>query len=252
MKRISFLFIVCLLLFANPNFSQVSVKDSSVFIPLVKMSYAIQLPEGDLAKRFGLNSAVNVAMIFKTKKNLMYGIEGSFIFGNQIREDGILDSISTSDGQIINSNGQFATVRQFERGFIVMAKFGKLFPVLGSNPNSGIFCVGGIGFLQHKVRIDDLGNTSPQLSKEYKKGYDRMTNGIAVTEFIGYQYLSNKRMVNFFFGFEFYQAFTKSRRSWDYDLMRADTQNRFDLLYGFRAGWILPLYKKAPDEFYYY
>ena len=156
----------------------------------------------------------------------MYGIDGSYIFGNNISESGILDSIVTSDGQIINSNGQYATVRQFERGFTVMGKFGKLFSVLGPNKNSGIFCLGGLGFLQHKIRIDDIGNSSPQLSKEYKKGYDRMTNGIAASEFVGYKYLSNKRMVNFFFGFEFYQAFTKSRRSWDYDLMRADTTNK--------------------------
>lgn len=251
MKRKIFFFIF-FLIFSQAGFSQASIKDSSIFVPLVKMSYALQLPGGNMSKRFGLNSAVNLSLIFKTKKNLLFGIDGGFIFGNQIREDGILDSISTSDGQIINSNGQYATVRQFERGFTVMAKFGKLFPVLGPNPNSGIFFEFGAGFLQHKVRIDDVGNSSPQLSKEYKKGYDRLTNGIAATQYIGYQYLSNKRMVNFFFGLEIYGAVTQSRRSWDYDLMQTDTQTRFDLLYGFRAGWILPLYKKAPDEFYYY
>ncbi|MEW6469386.1 MAG: hypothetical protein AB1458_10690 [Bacteroidota bacterium] len=240
------------LLPAAVTFAQANVKDSSIACPLVKMSYALQLPGADLADRFGINSNTGLAILYKTRGNLLFGIEGTFIFGNMIKEDGILDSISTADGQIISQNGTFATVRQFERGFTVMMQFGKLFPVLGPNPNSGIFFMGGAGFMQHKIRIDDIGNASPQLSKEYRKGYDRMTNGLVVSEFIGYQYLSNKRMINFYVGLECYQAFTKSRRSWDYDLMRADTQSRFDLLYGIRAGWVLPLYKKAPDEFYYY
>src|SRR5687768_4999597 len=124
---------------------------------MVKMAYSIQAPGGDLARRFGLNSAVSLGLIFKTKSSLMWGVDGSFIFGNQIREEGILDSISTADGQIINQNGTFATIRQFERGFTVTGRFGKLFPVLGPNPNSGIFFQAGAGFLQHKVRFDDIG-----------------------------------------------------------------------------------------------
>ena len=58
--------------------------------------------------------------------------------------------------------------------------------------------------------------------------------------------------VNFYGGLDFYQGFTKSRRSWDYSLMRADTENRIDLLSGFRIGWILPLYKQGSRKKYYY
>lgn len=246
-----------LLLFFTTGFSfqsnaQVSIKDSSVFAPMVCASYGFQFPAGDLAKRFGQNSNIGLSFLIKDKKSFVYGISGTYLFGNKLREDGILDSINTSTGQIINASGEFAEVRLFERGFSAHLHFGKLFSVLSPNPNSGILVTAGAGFLQHKIRIDDIGNNSPQLSKEYRKGYDRLTNGFSTTQFLGYVFLSNKRLVNFYGGFEFIQAFTQSRRSWDFDLMRRDTQKRFDMLYGFRLGWILPLYKKAPDKYYYF
>jgi hypothetical protein len=92
----------------------------------------------------------------------------------------------------------------------------------------------------------------PQLTGNYKKGYDRLTNGLAINEFIGYQMLSTNKRVNFYFGFEFTQGFTQSRRDFDFDTRSADTQKRFDSLMGIRAGWILPFYVgKGAAEIYY-
>jgi len=229
-----------------------NVKDSSLAIPLLKFSYAVQVPAGDLAKRFGVNSNVGLDFSMKTKQNWIFGANGNFIFGNNIKENGILDSIKTSSGFIINQNGTPAVVRLFERGFTASLYFGKSFSVWSKNPNSGIVVYGGPAFLLHKIKIDDIGKQSPQLVDPYPKGYDRLTAGFGLHEFIGYVFLGNNRIINFFGGFEFIQAFTKSQRSWDYDLMKADTENRTDLLFGFRVGWILPLYKKVPQKYYYY
>ena len=33
---------------------------------------------------------------------------------------------------------------------------------------------------------------------------------------------------------------------------QVDNSTRLDLLFGFRIGWIIPLYKEAPEEFYLY
>ena len=110
----------------------------------------------------------------------------------------------------------------------------------------------GIGFLQHKKRIEVTGNVVPELTRDYRKGYDRLSNGPAITQFIGYHYLSNRRLINFFGGFEAIAALTKNRRGYNYDTMEYDNKQRFDLLYGIRFGWIIPLYKKKPKEFYFY
>jgi hypothetical protein len=43
-----------------------------------------------------------------------------------------------------------------------------------------------------------------------------------------------------------------SRRDYDFDIMGYDDTKRKDFLGGIRVGWILPLYQKAPEKFYYY
>ncbi len=244
------LFAYCLLPTAYFSSAQ-NVKDSSLFIPMVKISYAAQLPAGDMSKRFGVSSALGLNFSIKTKNNLYFGIDGGFIFGNNIKENGILDSLKTSGGFIINQNGNPAKIRLFERGYTLSLHIGKLFNIWSHNKNSGLLVYAGPTYLQHKIRIDDVGNQTPELAKDYVKGYDRLTSGFGFHEFIGYVYLGNNRILNFFGGLDLMQAFTKSRRSYDYDLMKADTAKRLDMLYGIRLGWILPLYKRTPQQFYY-
>ena len=242
---------ILLVLNAAEAQAQAPVKDSALFAPIVGISYSYQIAGGDLAKRFGNNSNVGINFLIKTKSNWLIGADWNYIFGNKIKEKGILDSIKTESGYIIDNNGQYAQTRMFERGYYSSLKFGKLFPYLSPNKNSGFIFLASVGVLQHKIRIEDIGNRSPQLSKEYRKGYDRLTNGIGVSEFVGYLLLGNTRLVNLFGGFEFTQAFTQSRRSFNFDTMQRDTQKRRDYLSGFRIGIILPLYKRGPQDFYY-
>jgi hypothetical protein len=205
-----------------------------------------------MAKRYGNSSSLQINVDYKTQKYWTFGINGSYFFGSNIRETGIFDSIVTKDGNIINQDGEFADIRLYERGFTVSVSAGRMFAFKKPNPNSGIVFNIGLGFIQHKIRIETIGNNVPQLSIAYKKGYDRLTNGLLLSENLGYLYLSNNRLLNFYFGFECMQGFTQSRRSYDYDLMKQDTQKRLDILYGGKISWILPLYKKAPQEYYMY
>jgi hypothetical protein len=64
-------------------------------------------------------------------------------------------------------------------------------------------------------------------------------------------YLDKNRRINFFVNLEFTQAFTQSRREFNFNEMRKDNTRRTDLLYGLKIGWIFPVYKKLPQEFYY-
>jgi hypothetical protein len=111
---------------------------------------------------------------------------------------------------------------------------------------------GGLGYLQHNIRIENRENTAPQLEGDYKKGYDKLTGGFTISEQIGYMHLSNKRVVNFSVCFEFIQSWTKARRNYDFTLMGKDTSKRFDTFYGMKFSWFIPLYKKAPDKYYYF
>lgn len=242
-----------LFLFVFPlfSFTQINVKDSSVFAPLLGFSYAFQIPDGNLVTHYGPNSNIGGNFIVKTKNNWLYGLDGSFLFGSNVKDTMVLNHLETDQGFIIDRDGRFAEVLFYERGFSLSARGGKVLALGKPNPNSGIILLAGIGFLQHKMRIEITGNTVPQLSSEYRKGYDRLSNGPAFTQFVGYQYLSSRRLINFFGGLEAVAAYTENRRGYNYDTMEYDTEKHLDLLFGIRFGWILPLYKKMPQAYYF-
>jgi len=248
-------FIISLIAFLYVAFAFGQQRKKQDFDPEISkyslgLSAALQIPGGDLASRFGWNSNLGAHLNFKNKKNLLFSLEGAFLFGNILHESGILNSISTSSGNVIGVDGRFADIRFYERGYTLTASFGKLFP-LSPKQGSGFFVKAGPSFLEHKIRIEVIGNTVPALSGEYQKGYDRLTNGFAFQESIGFLYLSNSRLINFFLCAESVQAFTKNRRIFNFDTIEKDNSSRLDILYGLRAGWIILLYKRKPAEYYY-
>jgi hypothetical protein len=249
MRKAILSFLMCCSLLVH---GQGKMNDSAIFVPLIQFSYAGQLPGGDLSARFGYNSNLALNFTVKTKTNWIYSVDFAYIFGNQIRES-MLDSITTKvDHHVIDINGELADVRFYERGFSSTVWVGKLIPVFHSNPNSGLIINLGAGFMEHHIKIEDIANRSPQLAGNLKKGYDKLTNGPSVSEYIGYMFLSNNRYINFNVGFDFMQGFTQDRRDWDYQLMKKDDKQRVDMLSGIRVGWILPLYKRVLKDRYYY
>jgi hypothetical protein len=235
------------------SFSQVGVKDSAIFVPMFYATYAYQFPSGDLAKRFGPNSSVGGGFMFKTRSNWLFAAEGNYLFGNNVKNgDSLLKNIATPDGFVINADGFYAEIGFAETGFNVIGKVGKLFPVLSPNPNSGPSILIGGGYIQDKIRIHDNDNTARQLQGDYKKGYDRLNNGWLVTGTIGYLFLSDSRLINFFVGFEFTQSWTKYRRDVNFDTGIHDNSSLTSQFYGAKVKWVIPLYKRKPKDYYLY
>jgi hypothetical protein len=89
-----------------------------------------------------------------------------------------------------------------------------------------------------------------QLSNEYQKGYDRMHGGFALNQFVGYHFQSESRLVNFFIGVDFTQAFTKNFREFNYDTQQFDLGSKQDNIVALRFGWMIPIYlSNKNDEF---
>jgi len=248
--------LVILLVFISFSWSlhaQVNANDSVVaaFIPTI--SYAYQIPGGDIAKQYGHNSTIGAGLMYKSRKNVLFSLDVNFIFGNDVKNtDSILKMVLTQNGYIIDGNGVYALYSMYERGYSINFRAGKVFNLLAANPNSGVFLMGGIGYLAHRLNIDVQHETAPQIVGDYAKGYDRLTSGFSLNQFIGYYYMGKSRILNFYGGFEFYQAFTNSRRDYIFDLMKKDDTNHFDLFYGIKIGWMIPIYDRAPDKYYYY
>ncbi len=231
--------------------AQGGLEDTSITMVPITLSYAYQLPSGDLGSQFGPNHNVGLSVTRKLKSNYSYGLEGSFIFGNQVDDQSMLRDITTSNGVIVNQDGNPAKILLYERGYTVMAVAGKLMTIAGPNPNSGILLKLGAGYMRHKVLIESQNDVVPALEDEYLKGYDRLAAGPAGMFFVGYQHLSNNRRINFLVGFELNIGFTRSLRPYNFDSRRADGDTHFDGLNGLRVGWTLPIYKARDNREYY-
>ncbi len=252
MVRAGFL-AICIACFAElPSYAQAGVRDTSIFMVPITVSYSFQLPQGDLAERFGWNNNLALGGAVKFKSNYMLGLEGSFLFGNNVKEGGMLRHIATSNGVVVDQSGDPAKLFLYQRGYTILAYAGKLIPIVGPNPNSGMLLRLGGGYMRHKVRIESQTSEVPALEGEYLKGYDRLTAGPMFSAFVGYQHIGNNRMINFMFGFQMDLGFTRSLRPYNFDTGRAEDGLRFDGLNGLRAGWTLPLYRSRDDRTYFY
>jgi hypothetical protein len=249
MKNILSAWLLILFLVSGKMHAQESGSESLL---MIAPSVAFQVPAGDLADRFGSNSTIGSGFHYKTKSNWLFMADFNYIFGNRIREDSLIQNLLNEDGFVISDEGRIADVSFFERGFYSTIRVGKIIPVFGSNPNSGLMITAGAGYLQHKIHIKVEDNIAAALRGDYKKGYDRLSDGFSTVQFIGYQHIGKSRLANFFAGFEFVQAWTKNRRSMNFDTMRRDDKDRFDVLYGLKAGWVIPIRKRDAKDFYYY
>jgi hypothetical protein len=240
--------------FSTGLFAQGDVTDTSLSIPMFYATYTYQFPGGDLKDRFGNNSAIGGGFLWKTNQNWLWGAEYLYLFGGDVKiEDQILTNLKTEDGTIINMAGNFTNFSIYERGYYLSGRIGKVIPLLNANPNSGIFATYSLGYFQHKIRIEVDQNSAPQLVDDYKRGYDRLTGGFCMSEFVGYLFLSKSRLLNLSAGVEFSQAWTRPMRDINFDTGEPDkVQKRFDPLTGIKIAWIIPLFKRLPEKFYYY
>ena len=134
------LHLVILLVFISFSWSlhaQVNANDSVVaaFIPTI--TYAYQVPGGDIAKQYGHNSTIGAGLMYKSKKNVLFSLDVNFIFGNDVKNtDSILKMVLTQNGYIIDGNGVYALYNMYERGYSINFRAGKVFNLLAANPNS--------------------------------------------------------------------------------------------------------------------
>lgn len=226
--------------------------DSAITIPFIGISYGFHNPTGDLANRSGILQSIGGQFGMKFKSNIYLGFKMDYVFANTVREEGVLDNIRTKDGGIIEIGGQQSNPILDIEGYTVSIMAGYLFPILGPNPNSGFLISAGPCFLQHRIQIDYRDAQIPQLEDDYISGYDRLTNGFGLNEFVGYMFFSKRKLINMYAGFDFMQTWTKNQREYNYDEGKADVEVRNDNMVGFRIGWILTLYRRAPDPYYYH
>jgi hypothetical protein len=254
MKK-SFVLIFCLFLLHTSGFAQNDLfekekeKSRSGFI--INVNGAVDFPAADMAKRFGTDYRVGAALLYKTKSNWIFGPKFDFLFGGKIKEDSLMINIMDVEGTLLDQNGQHKSISISERGYLFGVQGGKVFNISKVNANNGILVSTAAGFMQHRIHIFDKEQTVSQLMGDYKKGYDRLANGLFLEQYVGYSHFSNNGIVNFHIGLDFTAGFTQGRRDYLYDVMRTDDKSRMDILFGIRGGWYIPIFKKKSEEIFF-
>lgn len=82
----------------------------------------------------------------------------------------------TPEGDIIGNDRLLASVVLRKRGYYFGGLVGKLFTF--NEKRSGIRLTLGAGLLRHWIRIQDDNSSVPELTGDYKKGYDRLTGSL--------------------------------------------------------------------------
>lgn len=245
--------ILLLLLFVLPlvgqtEFTGARNKDAAI---LVHMSYGPELSLADLGDRFNNNFGIGLGLGYSAQESpWIFSLEGKYFFGSEVEED-VLAGLRTDAGFIIGTNRFPADINLRMRGLFVGLRAGRIF-ALGDNPRAGIKVALGAGYFSHRIRIQfDPMQTVNQLVGDYRKGYDRLSAGPALSQFVGYYQLSKNGRINFFAGVEAIQALTTNQR--DYDFATAGTleEDRLDISLGIRAGLILPLYNGSGEDIFY-
>jgi len=245
--------IILLTLLSFPLLAQRNVRTETIATPWIGIHYGLNQPTSNLQERFGLLNNLGFNAGYKTKRNWFFGSDINFFFGNQIKTGDILKNLRDSYGNVTDVNGDVAVILLFSRGYNTNLSIGKILPLFGSNPNSGIFIQAGAGYMQYHIRIESNKQIIPQVELDYRKGYDRLTGGFTSHEFLGYAYMSNNGLINFYAGFYFLQGYTFNQRTVFFDQPNEQVSKalRHDNLYGLRAGWLIPIYKSKPKDFYY-
>lgn len=229
------------------GFNSFAQKEDPVII--INPHYSLQFPALDMADKFGYSSGLGFDFMKITSTNFVWGIGSQFIFGGDVKDSTILDHLMDDRGNIFGDNGEIAGITLFERGYHFRINGGYFYPLIKNN--KGLIALGGLGFLQHKTRIQVETNNVANLEDDYLKMYDGLSNGLSTTLFLGWMHMSEKGKGHFYAGIDCTNGFTKNRRSYNYNVNGPDAKQRNDVLIGLKLGWVIPISKRSSQEFYY-
>ena len=260
MKKFFFFLIFCVVLFSEKGYSQVETRelkvDSARLFVILTPNFTYNIVLADLRKEYGNNLAIGTDVGVKMKNNWSIDFGFKYLFGGDINPD-LIDSTFKGlvcDGRFIASNGVASGEIELEfRGLSFHLQGGKIIPLSKRYRNSGIWIKCGVGVTQHFINIKNPENKVLSLTPEYRKGYDKLTLGFSLYQFVGYAHMTKRNLFCLYGGVEFFENFAHRQRKFDYSLMRDDRSSQlFEAMIGFKIGWIIPLYKHDPNKEFHY
>ena len=259
MKKHLFFFAFCAVLFCGKGYSQVEIRerktDSACLFVVLTPNFTYNFVLADLKKEYGNHFGIGADVGVKMKNNWSIDFGFKYLFGGGVDTNMINNTFLhlLCDGYFISNNGIATNEIELEfRGVSFHFQGGKIIPVSKRFRNSGIWIKCGVGVTQHFMNIKNPENKVLSLTPEYRKGYDKLTLGFSLYQFVGYAYIQKKNMFCVYGGVEFFENFAKRQREFDFSLMKKDDSKLFEAMIGFKIGWIIPLYKHDPNAVFHY
>lgn len=219
---------------------------------LVDLGYGPFTSAGDLGDRFGGGWSIDGGVTWlPNNSNFEFGFRVQYGFGSQLKED-VLSGLRTREGFIIGNQRSPADIQLRQRQLFIGPAVGYTL-ALGKNQRAGIHLKTSLGYFFHRIRFqEDVVQDVPQLRDNLLPGYDRLTGGFAVHQFIGYQQLALDRRLNFYLGAEVMAGFTEALRNFDIPTgAPPSTEGRTDIVLGVKAGLVIPIYFGEGREIFY-
>ncbi|MDQ3141287.1 MAG: hypothetical protein M3Q56_03465 [Bacteroidota bacterium] len=234
-----FIFVLTLLLFSTMPLHAQTKKPALLF----DIHLGGGVSAADLNDRYGNHMCVGIGTSYQLKNNHQsFGVNYSYFFGTKVKEDVLKPFRTSEEGLLIGADFLLAEIKLKERGYYFQMHYGGLIPFKNDRVTHGFKWQLGIGFLSHKIRIQDDARAVRQFNSEFNKGLDRLTNGVAFIPFLGYEYQQKNGRICFYGGFEPILGLTSSKRTWNYDTNNSEhKKERLDVLINFKVGWKLPL-----------
>ena len=216
----------------------------------LQFNYGFQSSQVDLKDRFGDHLSLGSGLVYIIpKKKLIFGLQYHYHYGSTVKED-VLEGLRNSQGFIFGVAGGGADVQLRQRGFYSGLSVG-YYQIIKDNGMAFSANLGG-GLLQHKIRIQDNNNAVDYLQGNFLKGYDRLSNGLALYQSVRFQQLSPARRFNYHIALELFEGFTQSRRDFDFASGTVMNEKRIDVIIAIRFCYYLPVSSgKKPEEIYY-
>ena len=228
-------------------------------VAMFQVTYAFELPAMNTRDMYGFNHSIGGSFVYKTESNWLFTANGNFITGNRVKGGWVSifgEGITTVDGEIIGGSGSMSELTIEQRGFLFQAEVGKLFSY-GTNPNSGFFVQGGLGYLRNRIRMDQ------SLVYRGPGGVIYAVNALKGKS-VSQHRLSQRRLLNLSIALEVTYARTRELRDYDFRVFTnpetgimepvgpTDPKKRFnDFYYGIRVTWNIPTYQRQPEKYYY-
>jgi hypothetical protein len=210
------------------------------------------IPMGTLAERFGVFNQISGELGYLTHKHWAYSIEGLYLFNQNVRED-VLAPLRNSDGDLIGINDQVASVVLRGRGYFVAPQLAYLANRPGKRGTNMWRTSLSVGYLIHRIRVQDDLTNFPQAGGVYARGYDNYTQGPALKIGTGYQFSRHNGGINYYLVAEYIMAQTTNKRQYSYTTKQPISDDpQIQSMLNIRFVWLLPAKTlRSPDDINY-